>query len=232
MQTNASHTLSHTLSHSLTCLYLLQQQQQQQQQQQVLQCVDHKTSDSVAIKIIRNKKRFHQQGAIEVRILQQLNDNNNNNNNNSNNSSNSNRHYIIRLLDHFIFRNHICLVFPLLSLNLYEFLKANQFRGCSLSLIRRFSLQLLHCLSLLHEHNVIHCDLKPENILLCRANSSEIRVIDFGSSCCVSERVYSYIQSRYYRSPEVILGVKYSLPIDMWSFGCILAELATGYVRE
>ena len=41
--------------------------------------------------------------------------------------------------------------------------------------------------------------------------------------------VYTYIQSRFYRSPEVILGLTYSMPIDMWSFGCILAELYTGY---
>ncbi|KAK3853811.1 hypothetical protein Pcinc_039661, partial [Petrolisthes cinctipes] len=59
--------------------------------------------------------------------------------------------------------------------------------------------------------------------------SSSIRIIDFGSSCYVHQRVYTYIQSRFYRSPEVILGLPYGLPIDMWSLGCILAELYTGY---
>ena len=54
-------------------------------------------------------------------------------------------------------------------------------------------------------------------------------MIDFGSSCFEDERVYSYIQSRFYRSPEVILGLPYSLAIDMWSFACILVELYTGY---
>jgi dual specificity tyrosine-phosphorylation-regulated kinase 2/3/4 len=58
---------------------------------------------------------------------------------------------------------------------------------------------------------------------------SEIRVIDFGSSCFENEKVYTYIQSRFYRSPEVILGTPYGMPIDMWSLGCILAELYTGY---
>lgn len=57
---------------------------------------------------------------------------------------------------------------------------------------------------------------------------SEIKVIDFGSSCFENEKVYTYIQSRFYRSPEVILGMTYGLPIDMWSLGCILAELYTG----
>ena len=55
------------------------------------------------------------------------------------------------------------------------------------------------------------------------------KVIDFGSSCLVTERLYTYIQSRFYRAPEVILGLPYDTAIDMWSFGCILAELFTGY---
>lgn len=59
--------------------------------------------------------------------------------------------------------------------------------------------------------------------------SSSIKVIDFGSSCYSHQRVYTYIQSRFYRSPEVILGLPYGTPIDMWSLGCILAELYTGY---
>ena len=54
-------------------------------------------------------------------------------------------------------------------------------------------------------------------------------MIDFGSSCLENEKVYTYIQSRFYRSPEVILGMSYNMAIDMWSLGCILAELYTGY---
>ncbi|KAI4478074.1 hypothetical protein M0804_012265 [Polistes exclamans] len=55
-----------------------------------------------------------------------------------------------------------------------------------------------------------------------------LKVIDFGSSCYENRRVYTYIQSRFYRAPEVILGAGYGMPIDMWSLGCILAELFTG----
>ncbi len=114
-------------------------------------------------------------------------------------------------------------------MNLYEFIKAHEFRGFSLKLIRRFAKQLLSSLVLLKGHNVIHCDLKPENVLLAHPAHSEIKVIDFGSSCLENQKVYTYIQSRFYRSPEVILGMTYGMPIDMWSLGCILAELLTGY---
>ena len=114
-------------------------------------------------------------------------------------------------------------------MNLYEFIKAHEFRGFSLRLIRRFAKQLLSSLVLLKGHKVIHCDLKPENVLLAHPAHSEIKVIDFGSSCLENEKVYTYIQSRFYRSPEVILGMTYGMPIDMWSLGCILAELLTGY---
>lgn len=128
----------------------------------------------------------------------------------------------------FYFRGHLCISTELLDMNLYEFIKSNAFRGFSLKLIRRFTKQLLSSLNCLKQHKVIHCDLKPENILLRHPLHSEIKVIDFGSSCFETEKVYTYIQSRFYRSPEVILGMTYGLPIDMWSVGCILAELYTG----
>jgi len=136
-------------------------------------------------------------------------------------------------------------------MNLYELIKTNEFRGFPLSLIRkyfrflslvnvRFARQILRCLLFLRKNRVVHCDLKPENILLVHPLKSDIKVIDFGSSCFENEKglidfwlflmlVYTYIQSRFYRSPEVILGMTYGMAIDMWSVGCILAELYTGY---
>lgn len=113
-------------------------------------------------------------------------------------------------------------------MNLYHFLKLNKFQGFSLSLIRRFAIQILQALGVLQRNNIIHCDLKPENILLKQSNRSAVKVIDFGSSCFGDRKIYTYIQSRYYRAPEIILGVNYSGSIDMWSFGCILVELFTG----
>ena len=129
-----------------------------------------------------------------------------------------------------MYRNHQCLVFEMLSLNLYELLKNTQFCGVSLNLIRKFAKQVLRSLSFLarQDIDIIHCDLKPENILLRHPKKSGIKVIDFGSSCRSNKRMYSYIQSRFYRSPEVMLGLPYSVSIDTWSLGCILAEMHTG----
>ncbi|KAL5119817.1 serine/threonine protein kinase, CMGC, dual-specificity [Pleosporales sp. CAS-2024a] len=185
---------------------------------QVVRCVDHKTGGLVAIKIIRNKKRFHQQALVEVNILQKLRE-----------WDPDNKHSMINFTQSFYFRGHLCISTELLGMNLYEFIKAHEFKGFSLRLIRRFCKQMLGSLILLKTQRVIHCDLKPENILLAHPLHSEIKVIDFGSSCFENEKVYTYIQSRFYRSPEVILGMSYGLPIDMWSLGCILAELLTGY---
>lgn len=118
----------------------------------------------------------------------------------------------------------------MLSLNLYELLKNTQFGGVSLNLIRKFAKQVLRALAFLArpDVDVIHCDLKPENILLRHPKRSGVKVIDFGSSCRSNKRMYSYIQSRFYRSPEVMLGLPYSVSIDIWSLGCILVEMHTG----
>lgn len=136
----------------------------------------------------------------------------------------------VRLLTTFMYRKHQCIVFEMLAINLYELLKNTNFRGVSLSLIRKFARQILKSLAYLAQPHIdiIHCDLKPENILLRSPKRSGIKVIDFGSSCKSTERMYSYIQSRFYRSPEVMLGLPYSVAIDMWSLGCILVEMHTG----
>ena len=97
----------------------------------------------------------------------------------------------VRLKRHFMFRNHLCLVFELLSYNLYDLLRNTNFRGVSLNLTRKFAQQLCTALLFLAtpEINIIHCDLKPENILLCNPKRSAIKIVDFGSSCQLGQRV-------------------------------------------
>lgn len=185
---------------------------------QVVKAYDHKLHQHVALKMVRNEKRFHRQAQEEIRILEHLRKQDKDNTMN-----------VIHTFENFNFRNHICITFELLSMNLYELIKKNKFQGFSLPLVRKFAHSILQCLDTLYRNKIIHCDLKPENILLKQQGRSGIKVIDFGSSCYEHQRIYTYIQSRFYRAPEVILGAKYGMPIDMWSLACILAELLTGY---
>ncbi|XP_006812174.1 dual specificity tyrosine-phosphorylation-regulated kinase 1B-like isoform X2 [Saccoglossus kowalevskii] len=186
---------------------------------QVVKAYDHEEQEYVAIKIIKNKKPFLNQAQIEVRLLELMNK-----------YDSESKYYIVRLKRHFMFRNHLCLVFELLSYNLYDLLRNTNFRGVSLNLTRKFAQQMCTALLFLAtpELNIIHCDLKPENILLCNPKRSAIKIVDFGSSCQLGQRIYQYIQSRFYRSPEVLLGIPYDLAIDLWSLGCILVEMHTG----
>jgi dual specificity tyrosine-phosphorylation-regulated kinase 2/3/4 len=131
----------------------------------VTKCYDWKTKQMVALKIIRNKKRFHHQALVEVKLLEHLRD-----------LDRENTAAIVHMREYFYFRNHMCITFEMLSINLYEFIKNNKFQGLSLALIRRIAVQLLLSLRFLRKLRVIHCDLKPENILLKAPNKSSIKV--------------------------------------------------------
>ncbi|KAF8925906.1 Homeodomain-interacting protein kinase 3 [Dissophora ornata] len=164
---------------------------------QVVKCQNLKTNAIVAVKVIKNKPAYFNQSMMEVTVLELLNER----------YDMDDRHHILRLQDTFIHRRHLCLVFELLSVNLYELIKQNQFRGLSMSLVRVFTAQLLDALCVLSEARIIHCDLKPENVLLKNLETPTIKVIDFGSACHEQQTVYTYIQSRFYRSPEVLVGL-------------------------
>ena len=114
--------------------------------------------------------------------------------------------HVVKLKHHFMWRNHLCLVFELLSYNLYDLLRNTNFRGVSLNLTRKFAQQIATALHFLSwpELKIIHCDLKPENILLCNPKRSAIKIVDFGSSCQLGQRIYQYIQSRFYRWVKIL----------------------------
>ncbi|ORX69264.1 kinase-like protein [Linderina pennispora] len=195
---------------------------------QVQRARDHKTGDIVAIKIIRNRKRFHHQAQVEVKLLECLR-----------RWDPTGAHNILQMTDSFNFRNHLCIA-PLL-------------RHLSIQMIQ--SLQLLARHKIIHAdlkpENILlahpppmplrraapagaaapppHPLANPQLSVDMQRGIYKIKVIDLGSSCFEMERVYTYIQSRFYRAPEVILGLQYGTGIDMWSLGCIVAELLTGY---
>ena len=180
-------------------------------------CLDHKKNRIVAVKIIKNQENLKKQSIVEVNLLRHLNS-----------KDPLDKKNIVKLLDDFVFRSHHCLVFELLSMNLYSFLKNNNFAGFQIRLVQRFAMQLLISLHFLEQESIVHCDIKPENIMFKTEGKSAIKLIDFGTGCFKEEQIYTYIQSRFYRSPEIILGFKYSPQIDMWSFGCLLFELYKG----
>lgn len=186
---------------------------------QVAKAYDEHEQCHCAIKIIKNKKPFLHQAQIEYQLLEMLN-----------RADTEDKYHVVKLKHNFMWRNHLCLVFELLSYNLYDLLRNTNFRGVSLNLTRKFAQQIATALLFLDspELKIIHCDLKPENILLCNPKRSAIKIVDFGSSCQLGQRIYQYIQSRFYRSPEVLFGIPYDLAIDMWSLGCILVEMHTG----
>jgi len=183
----------------------------------VFKARDHMTRKFVALKIIRNRRRFHRQGLVEVKLLELLRNNDPNDMNNC-----------IRMYSSFYFRSHLCFATELLSINLYELLLKTDLRGLSLGLVRKFAIQVLNAFRYAQKQRIIHADVKPENILLIDPNRSGIKVIDWGSGALESETIYTYIQSRFYRAPEVILGLPYGMPIDIWSIGVMLVELYTG----
>lgn len=113
---------------------------------QVLKCLDHKTKMLKAVKVIRNKKRFHHQALIELKILEHLR-----------HKDADDSHNVIHIEEYFYFRNHLCISFELLSINLYELIKNGNFQGLSMSLVRRFAIQMLVSLNFLKKLRIVHC---------------------------------------------------------------------------
>ncbi|KAI5825624.1 CMGC/CLK protein kinase [Schizophyllum commune Tattone D] len=205
----------------------------------VVEAVDTQTKQRVAIKIIRAVPKYRDASKMEIRVLKKLKE-----------SDPLNRHKCIHLLSWFDHRNHICLVSELLGMCLYDFLKENDFAPFPRHQIQSFARQLLGSVAFLHDLHLIHTDLKPENILLVHNDyktvripvpnkrsaakdkrillSTDIRLIDFGSATFEHEYHSSVVCTRHYRAPEIILGLGWSYPCDVYSLGCILVEFYTG----
>ena len=188
-----------------------------------VQCMDIKEKRLVCIKIIKNNKDYFDQSIDEIKLLRYINAN-----------GDPDKKYFLRIYDYFYYKEHLMIVSELLKDNLYDFYKYltdnNNTEYFSVERIQKLTKQILICLEFIHDLKIIHCDLKPENILMKSITDATCKVIDFGSSCFVHDHLSAYIQSRSYRAPEVILGCRYDYKIDMWSLGCILAEIYTGNV--
>ncbi|GMI70797.1 FUS3-complementing gene 2 [Hibiscus trionum] len=207
---------------------------------QVLECWDRETKEMVAIKVVRSIKKYREAAMMELEVLQYL----------GKHDRNGGR--CVQFLDWFDYRNHICIVFEMLGPSLYDFLQKNNFRPFPVDLVRELGRQLLECVAFIHDLHLIHTDLKPENILFvspeyvkipdedmsCSSmretcyrrlpKSSAIKVIDLGSAVYEHQDHNYIVSTRHYRAPEVILGLGWSYPCDIWSVGCILVELCSG----
>ncbi|VDM31542.1 unnamed protein product [Hydatigera taeniaeformis] len=174
----------------------------------------------VAIKIIRNNEVMHKSGLQELEVLKKLND-----------TDPQDRYHCMRLYRHFFHKNHLCMVFESMSMNLREVLKKyGRNVGLHIAAVRSYTHQMLLALKLLRKCNILHADIKPDNVLV---NESKItlKLSDFGSACSVQENEPTpYLVSRFYRAPEIILGLPYDFNVDLWSTAVTLFELYTGRI--
>lgn len=186
----------------------------------VIRTTDTKTNELKAIKVIRNNETMTKAGAKEMDILQTLMD-----------ADPEDKKHMIRLERSFTHKGHLCMVFENLSINLREVLKKfGRDCGINLKAVRAYAQQLFLGLSLLRKCNVLHADLKPDNVLV-NEERNMLKICDLGSASDASENdITPYLVSRFYRAPEIILGVPYDFALDMWSIGCTLFELYTGKI--
>lgn len=186
----------------------------------VVRATDITTKKLVAIKLIRANETMKKAGMKEIEILQTLND-----------ADAEDKKHLIRLERYFEHKGHLCMVFEHLNINLREVLKKfGRDVGINIRAVRIYAQQMFLALSLMRKCNILHADLKPDNILV-NENRSMLKVCDLGSASDASDNeITPYLVSRFYRAPEIILGMQYDFAIDVWSVGCTLYELYTGKI--
>ena len=177
----------------------------------VIKCYDHKTKQFVAIKMLRDKPKLHSAVMFELKLLIKL----------------QGSDQIIKYIDSFQFRGFFCIVMELMGKDVYTTLVERKYFPYSLETTQMVAKETANGLLFMHNSGIIHCDIKPENLIFDESMKI-VKIIDFGCSCYVGKLMYSYIQSRYYRAPEVVFGMQYSTPIDLWSLGCVICEMLTG----
>lgn len=186
----------------------------------VVRAIDNTTGQMVAIKIIRKQESMYKAGLKEIHTLEKLCE-----------ADPSDKKHVIRLERHFMHKGHLCMVFEHLSINLREVLKKfGRDVGINIRAVRAYAQQMFLGLSLLKKCDILHADLKPDNVLV-NDNRSQLKIADLGSAFDVQDsEVTDILVSRFYRAPEIMLGIKGDFALDMWSIGCTLFELYTGRI--
>ncbi|KAK8872952.1 kinase-like domain-containing protein [Apiospora arundinis] len=191
----------------------------------VARAIDITTKNSVAIKMMRNNDALRKGGYVEIAILEKLNE-----------ADPENRKHIVKFERHFEHKGHLCLAFENLSLNLREVLrKFGNNVGINLPATRAYAHQMFVALAHMRKCTIIHADIKPDNILV-NESRNVLKICDLGTAIDRSDaatahnEITPYLVSRFYRAPEIILGMPYDYSVDMWSIGCTLYELYTGKI--
>lgn len=195
-----------------------------------------------ALKVFRTDEAAKSQGTNEVVILEYL----------ARIVAGKGRVAIPDILAHFTVQGHIAFLMELGGPNLFQIIGTRNYVGLTLPVIRGMLTKLLEALVILEGRGVVHADIKPENILVsmrkyqpirslaeynaalasvieaCRCDSTsavDVILVDWSSASIGYSQSAPYIQSRFYRAPEVIMRGRYGPSVDIWSLGCVAAEL-------
>ncbi|XP_053270367.1 homeodomain-interacting protein kinase 1-like [Pleuronectes platessa] len=184
----------------------------------VIQCRNVITGETVALKIIKSTENIDCAQEEEV-ILQTMK------------KLHSDSFNIVSLYESFFYKDHYCLVFEHLDMDLQKFKQISPGQHLQLKQIRPILQQLATALDFLNGAGIIHADLKPDNIMLVDhvRQPLKVKVIDFGISLDDPEEMTGEtLQTLWYRSPEILSKDPFSGSIDVWSLGCIAAEMSMG----
>ncbi|XP_078733981.1 dual specificity tyrosine-phosphorylation-regulated kinase 2-like [Lampetra fluviatilis] len=183
---------------------------------QVLLCQDHKTKSKVALKMLQHSRTKNPNGDHEVDIMNALQ------------STDEENNHIIRLLDKFTFRGHFTMVMELLVGDLRKQLMLKYDNDFPMSRIRLYCQSILKALVKFRKEAIIHGDLKPANILIKNHKTGNVRITDFGVSVKLVSPIFQRFGTCPYMAPEMFLMLQIGCSVDMWSLGCVIAELVSG----
>lgn len=177
-------------------------------------------NDYVAIKIIRNNELMYRTSLKEIAILREIRE-----------ADPDNKYHCVQFFGQFMHKGHLCLLLESLHMDLRSVIKKyGKHHGINIKALMSYSRQLLVAIRLLKKLGIIHADIKPDNILV-NEKKNVLKLCDFGSAAKNDDNEPTpYLVSRFYRAPEIILGVPYKHGIDVWSAACTIFEMATAKI--